>query len=141
MSGVMPGTGAPRAGARRQPQLGLLWGGVAASLVVLSPWAASWGTLLPPCALKSLFGVPCPACGTTRSAIALSRFDLPGAFSWNPLATAALMALVAGGLVAGVLAMRGREVPQPVRYPPWARGLAVALIAGNWLWLLAQGRV
>src|SRR5574344_1220535 len=38
-----------------------------------------------PCPFISLFGIPCPGCGMTRAFIALSRLDIPGAFSANPV--------------------------------------------------------
>ena len=52
------GAGSPRR------QLALLWGGVAAALVALSPLAARFAAYLPACPLKSLSGFPCPGCGS-----------------------------------------------------------------------------
>lgn len=37
------------------------------------------------CLLKFLFGVPCPACGTTRSLLALLRLDFDSYIHYNPL--------------------------------------------------------
>ncbi len=39
----------------------------------------------PPCWLRTLTGVPCPACGCTRSLLAWSKFDLVQAAFFNPL--------------------------------------------------------
>ena len=145
MNRAVPGGGEacePRAAPiRRSPQLGLLWGGVAATLVLLSPWAAELGTGLPACLLKTMLGIPCPACGTVRTAMALSHLDVPAAIALNPLATAALLVLILGGLLAGGMAVLGSEVRQPAHYPGWLRVFATALILANWGWLLAAGRV
>ena len=121
--------------------LGALWGAVAATLVLLSPWVAGWTRGLPPCVLKAMTGIPCPGCGTVRTAIALSHVDLSAAFALNPLAAVALLALVGGGLIAGVLAALGREIPRPTSYPTWVRLLAAGLILGNWAFILGAGRV
>ncbi|MDY7095424.1 MAG: DUF2752 domain-containing protein [Acidobacteriota bacterium] len=56
-------------------QLGLLWGTVAVVLVLLSPLAELLAGTLPQCPFKTLTSLPCPACGTTRAALALAHFD------------------------------------------------------------------
>jgi len=127
--------------ARRQ--LGLLWGGVAAALVALSPLGARLAAALPPCPLKSLTGIPCPGCGTTRAALALAELDLAAAFAVSPLAAAGWCALVGGGLAAGGLALAGvgtPDLPRPGGRADLALRIgAVAAIAVNWLYLVATG--
>jgi hypothetical protein len=34
--------------------------------------------------IKSITGIPCPACGTSRSVLSIFEGDLYGAFIWNP---------------------------------------------------------
>lgn len=124
-------------------QFGILWGAVATALVALSPLAPKLAGMLPACPLKTLAGLPCPGCGSTRVALALSRIDLGSAVAVSPLATAAMVFLVAGGLVAGVLALAGIEVPEPPRLDGrrlWvARGVVIGAVALNWLYLLYTG--
>lgn len=121
-------------------QLGLLWGGVAVALVALAPLATRLAEGVPRCVLKSLSGLPCPTCGTTRAAVALARFDILEALALNPLATVGWALLVVGGLLAGALAIAGR----PVREPSWnfGVGLRAALVAAllaNWVYLVLAG--
>jgi len=49
------------------------------------------GNLLPPCVFYSLTGIYCPGCGSTRCLHALVHFDLPQAFSMNPLLVLSLV--------------------------------------------------
>lgn len=123
-------------------QLGLIWGGVAAALVAaapLGPRLAAAGAL-PACPFRLLVGLPCPACGTTRAALALARLDVAGALAVSPLATVAWIVLVAGGLAAGALALAGVGVPEaPARLPRWLRAAAVATVLANWAYLVWSG--
>ena len=120
--------------------LGLLWGGVALALVALAPLADRVAANLPDCFFRSVTGVPCPTCGGTRAALALSRLDLAGAFHANPLVSLALLVLVGGGVVAGALALAGRGVREPARFPAWVRAGLVVVLAANWFFLIVDGR-
>lgn len=121
-------------------QLGLLWGGVATLLVIVSPIAGRLATSLPECPIKSVTHLPCPTCGMTRAAVALSRLDLATALSINPLAALSWVLLVGGGLVAGVWVLAGR----PIREPDWrlsaaVRWLLVIVVLANWIYLIGAG--
>lgn len=121
-------------------QLGLLWGVVAAALVALSPLAPRLAAALPACPLKSLTGFPCPTCGATRTALALSDFDLARAVAVSPLAATAWLALVGGGLLAGALALFRIGVPEPPRkLPMWLRLAALGVVLANWAYLVWSG--
>ncbi len=124
----------------RERQLGLFWGAVALALLVLAPAAPVVVRGLPPCFFHQVTGLPCVTCGGTHAALALLSGDLPGALHENPLVAAALVLLVVGGLVAGLLAIAGRGVKEPARIPGWARAVTVLVLAANWLWLIVDGR-
>ena len=121
--------------------LWLLVGG--ASLCLLGAALATPGIQLPRCAFKTITGLPCPTCGVTRTIIALSRGDVDRALFLNPLATIAC----AAGLLyllyaAAVLALRLPRL-RPAVSAAAARRVrigAVAVLAANWLWLIATGR-
>ena len=84
-------------------------------------------------------GVPCLTCGSTRALLALARFDVGQALSWNPLAAAAAILLVLGGIGAlgAALAGRGVEAPRP---SPALRAAVALAVAANWAFLVAAGR-
>jgi Protein of unknown function (DUF2752) len=94
------------------------------------------------CLFKGLTGIPCPTCGSTRAVGRLVHLDVAGALAMNPLTTLAA-ALVAIWAVAdlGLLA-RGRALDLEVGRPlaRLVRGLVVAAVAVNWLYLVAAGR-
>lgn len=121
-------------------QLGLLWGTVALLLLALSPLAHHLAETVPPCPVKTLVDLPCPTCGSTRAALALSRFDMAAAVSASPLAATGWVALVGGGLVAGLLALWGRPLSEPewIQSSP-VRWLLVAIVLANWIYLVGAG--
>ena len=104
----------------------------------LAPLAPQIAAALPDCLFEAVTGLPCPTCGATRSALALSRLDLAEAVAINPLAALAALAFVLGGFVAGVAALAGRSVP--IRAPAGGvlRLLALLAVAANWGWLLLR---
>lgn len=143
----MDGTAEGAARAPRRPpavQLGFLWGAAAvlsAALVFLAPGLlARARAALPPCPVKALAGAPCPACGSGRALVALSRLDVAQALRLNPLFSAAALAFLAGGLAALALALAGRGVPEPRTLPLALRVAAVLALAANWAFLLLDGR-
>lgn len=121
-------------------QLGFLWGGTAALLVLLSPFGSTLAGALPACPLKRFTGLPCPSCGATRTALALAHLDFAGAFDVSPLATLAWLGVIAGGLAAGLAAVAGYAVPDlPRRIPLGWRLGAVAIVVVNWIYLIWHG--
>ena len=122
-------------------QLALLWGVVALVLVLASPLIAGWIPGLPGCPLKTLSGVPCPACGSGRAVVALSQGHWYQAFQWNPAASAFAALFVLGGLGFGMAAARGVEPPGlSQELPNWTRWSLVGLLAANWayVWWIAE---
>ncbi|HYB53890.1 MAG TPA: DUF2752 domain-containing protein [Thermoanaerobaculia bacterium] len=121
--------------------LGLYWGAVAVGLLLASPLVPRASGLVPPCPFRSLTGLPCPTCGSTRALTALARLDPVAAWISNPLVTMGLIAFVAGGLIAGLAALVGRPLPEPKRFPPAVRATAWFAALFNWLWVLIHFRL
>jgi len=93
------------------------------------------------CVFKSLTGVPCLTCGTTRVLGLLFSLNVWEALRTNPLAVLGAAALALWGLADLALLSRGRALAVEVS-PAAARILrvgALALLLGNWLYLLTSG--
>jgi hypothetical protein len=120
-------------------QLGFLWGGAALACAAAAPFAPALALSLPPCLFRELTGIPCPTCGGTRALLALARLDPGAAIAWNPLAAAAAILFVAGGVVALAAALARREV-RPPRPTPVLRAALVLSFAANWLFVVVAGR-
>lgn len=122
---------------REERQLSALWGVAAVSAVVLRPFWLAVAPHLRSCTFRSLTGVPCPTCGTTRTAVALLELDPVRALHTNPLAAAVGIALVVGGMLALVWAVFSWPLPRPGL--GWNRrwtALLLALITANWIYLM-----
>lgn len=128
---------APRA---RNRGFALFWGAAALALLALTPFASKIAALPLACPFKSVTGLPCPTCGTLRAALSLARFDLVASVRANPLAAGAWIVVVAGGIVAALLALAGRPVAEPPSRLAWgARVAIVATLVANWVYLIARG--
>jgi hypothetical protein len=105
---------------------------IAAHLVEL------WRLPLPQCTTRSLTGVPCPFCGSTRTLMAAARGDFARAVALNPLTFVGLVAAAAWLIVRAAERLTGRRLRPPVFEPRhgirWGALLAVALVA-NWIYL------
>jgi hypothetical protein len=94
------------------------------------------------CPFLAITGYPCLTCGATRCSIALFHGNLGAAWLWNPLALVALCGVALYDLYAAIVLFAG--LPR-LRLIDWTaternavRIAAVALILGNWIYLLAH---
>ena len=120
-------------------QIAYLWGTAAVGLLVLYPVWLAVLPALPACPLRAFTGLSCLSCGSTRAALALLHGHPLEAIRWNPLATLATLAVVAGGLGAPLWVRWGRlpTLPRPVPVG-WRAAMALSLLA-NWVYLLTMG--
>lgn len=110
---------------------------VAGAAVVWPAVTTSTGVGLS-CPLRTLTGVPCPACGLTTAAVALVRGHFGTAFAASPVIFGlAALAVAVGPLVA----LRGLGVLAPPR--PWSPAgrqrtarVAGVLAAASWIFQL-----
>ena len=129
-----------RPASREERHLAFLWLAAAVSVLALRPLWMAIAPLLRPCVFRSLTGVPCPTCGTTRAATAFLDGNLLAAFAANPLAAAMGLLFVVGAPIATLWAIAQWPLPLlPTPLPRWVRIGAVAVIAGNWLYVISVG--
>ena len=72
--------------------------------------------LRPPCLIRTVFGVRCPACGTTRMVYRLLAGDVPGAVRENAMMLILLPVLLVYGVLEAVFYLRGKR---PLAARPW----------------------
>ena len=101
------------------------------------------GYPVPRCTWHEFTGIPCPSCGATRSVIAILSGDWLRAFLLNPLVFLGAIGVVLYDLYAAVVLTR-RAPRLRVDDISRATGRAIrvgviALLAGNWAWLIYRG--
>ena len=93
------------------------------------------------CMFKTITGIPCMTCGTTRALGRLAHLDFTGSFRINPLATVALVVLLVAGFVNLLLLPGGRtlRLDASSREWRWMILLGLVLLVVNWIYLIATG--
>lgn len=115
----------------------LLWLVAAASAIALRPLWLALAPHLRPCIFRTITGLPCPTCGTTRAAVAFLHGDLVSAFASNPLATLTGILFIAGAPIAALWVVSdGPGVQVPQAPPQLLRWVLLGMIALNWLWVI-----
>jgi hypothetical protein len=121
----------------------LLWLAVSlGSLALATAWFAL-GLPWPQCLFHEITGLPCVTCGMTRCTIQFFHGHFVAALKWNPLVFTALCGVMAFDLYAfATLAMRGPRLRIVFRQTAkkYARGVMVAALALNWIYLLSHWR-
>ena len=128
---------------RRLPGPGVAWALVVLALALFGvhewmvPVEAQATTL---CVFRHVTGVPCPTCGTTRSVTALARGDVTGAFGFNPLMAAVMVAVV---LVVSMRVVIGKQpmirLERQPRRVVWS--LVTLLFVANWVYVIVRDGV
>jgi hypothetical protein len=121
-------------------QLALLWLAAALSALALRPVWLAIAPRLPGCVFRSITGIPCPGCGSTRAASAMLQGDLAASLVSNPLAASAGLVFVVGAPLAALWVLaRGPMVDISGTIPVWGRWLIAVVLLVNWIYLIAAG--
>jgi hypothetical protein len=122
----------------------LLWSLVGLSLsVLIALWAAVGGPQLLPCAFRTITGIPCPTCGSTRALLALLEGHVVVAARLNPLTCAAALLVpiyVLYGLATVAMGLPRVRVELDAPRGRAARMLILGVCGTAWLFLVADGR-
>jgi hypothetical protein len=77
-----------------QIEFGIIYGGIALIALAVARFMPSVTTALPSCVFSGVTGIPCPACGSTRSAVHLAQGDVITSLCMNPLTSIILIAAI-----------------------------------------------
>jgi hypothetical protein len=127
--------GAPeRARAEAVGRAGVALTGIGAALLA----GRAAGLHLPACPFRTLTGVPCPGCGTTRLAEAVAHGRVGDALGADPIGVVLLGAIAAIAVVGGLALARGRT--PTLRLASWAvLGALGALAVVRWAAMVHGG--
>lgn len=79
------------------------------------------------CPFRLVTGLPCPACGLTRSWVHLAHGDAGAAFSHHPAGPLLFLAAALVVLASVTALLRRRHLP----LPPWTRVAGAVLVLGT----------
>ena len=98
------------------------------------------------CLIKSISGVPCPSCGTTRSILELLDGHFITSLQWNPMGIIVLLIMVTSPIwilidllfkKESFLRFYGRAENQ--LKSKWIAIPAIGLVVINWIWNICKG--
>jgi hypothetical protein len=126
---------------KREPsqiEFTLIYGGLAI-LLLAAARVIPIADMAPNCVFKSLTGVPCPTCGSTRSVAFLAHGHLLAAFCMNPVTAAVVIAVLAAflyRLITVVFDLPGMNIDLSNLEKNLVRVIAVLVLLLNWIYLI-----
>ncbi|MCR5849802.1 MAG: DUF2752 domain-containing protein [Bacteroidaceae bacterium] len=105
----------------------------------------NWGSRLVCCPTRLIWGIPCPACGTTRAVRAIFHGEWLASLHYNPLGLVVSLAMVvvpiwivADTVTGSSSLLRAyRFTERKLGQWPYA-ALGILLILANWIWNLLK---
>ncbi len=98
------------------------------------------------CLIKSITGVPCPSCGSTRSVLSILKGNFADALFWNPFGILIMIILLVAPL--WMVYDLARQNDSLYRFynrtelflkRTWVAIPAILLVLLNWVWNIAKG--
>jgi hypothetical protein len=103
-----------------------------------------FGLPWPHCWVRHLLGIPCPTCGSTRSALALAHGNVGRAFQLNPLMCLVYLGVIGFDFYAAAVLIfrtkRIRFIAMPKSTQQIVASVIVAAVLVNWIYLLCTMR-
>ena len=121
-----------------QIEFGIIYGSIAL-LALLAARLVPIASIVPSCAFKGLWGVPCPTCGSTRAVVHLSHGEIAAALAMNPVVTLVIVFAVVFffySLIALMFDLRKIGFIMTEREKNTVRITAVLLMLAQWGWLI-----
>ncbi len=93
--------------------------------------------MMPSCVFKAFTGIPCPACGMTRSLVHLAHGDLAGSLGLNPVVTLAMTTVLLLFLYNAASLFSGSRISLSLtsREAQLFRVGTVTVLLANWVYL------
>ncbi|HLP74064.1 MAG TPA: DUF2752 domain-containing protein [Bacteroidales bacterium] len=98
------------------------------------------------CIFKTVTGLPCPACGSTRSVLSLFDGNVAGALRINPLGFVIVLVLLAGPVWLSYDIISRRKTlydsylkAENILRKPFVAAPLIVLLLINWAWNIAKG--
>ena len=98
------------------------------------------------CLIKTITGVPCPSCGTTRSIFELLDGHVISSLQWNPMGLIVLLIMVISPfwIIADMLFkkesfLRFYSLAEKQLQSKWIAIPAIGLVLVNWVWNICKG--
>jgi hypothetical protein len=124
------------------PPLGAIFGGIGLLAAGVVGLLGLDRVPLTFCMFKGLTGLPCPTCGSTRTAARLFELDPVGALLMNPFTTVLAVVIAAWAVADVILLPRRRALRVGLSRSAGRVFRVVAFVAffANWVYLLVVGR-
>ncbi len=119
-------------------EFGVIYGGIVFIILIAGRFLPVL-VFAPSCVFKTLTGLSCPTCGSTRCVVFLAHGNIASAFFMNPLIAAVAMAalfFLPYSLFTLVFNMPRIGVTLSENEKNQLRMLAVLLVLANWLYLV-----
>ena len=118
----------------------LIFLGIGLTGLIVARFGHAIFSFLPPCLFNRWTGIPCPSCGATRTAIALSHFHMKNAFLQNPLFFLLFCASILWGINTMLCVVLGKNVIITLSHfeKKLIQKLLIAAIFINWLYLILK---
>ena len=115
---------------------GLIYGTIAL-LALIAVRILPVRTVLPACPFKSMTGIPCPTCGTTRLLMHLTQGDVALAFFLNPVVALFIIGALVLFLYDVIASFSGSRAAFSLshRESQWIRSGTVLALLVNWFYL------